>query len=175
MVKNGEKKNNIQHSDLGNQYLSGCFQHHLKLKWIVVECQQFGKNSILNVQLCAFSKCTDMVSHNLFQIPQWEMNVISLFSTGLLCEYPGNWLISAHVNARIVYRAMEPPLRMSRHPQRPVTVQQLWVRCSRTLRMCVQHCMCVWHRHRGQQHMHYASLTNIRKEITMDALPRTMP
>ncbi len=50
---------------------------------------------------------------------------MSLCSTGPLWENPGNSLISACVNARIVYGGMESPLGTSRHPWRPVTMQRI--------------------------------------------------
>lgn len=79
---------------------------------------------------------------------------ISLSSAEPLWEYPGNSLISADVNARIVYGGMESPLGMSRHPQRPVTVHRarsempfhtknehvhVWDTARGWQRMCIMH------------------------------------
>lgn len=97
---------------------------------------------------CGFPKRFDVQSFPttcFLQNPEWEPDVITLFSTRLLWEYPGNWLITASVNARIVYRGREPPLGMSRHPQRPMTVQwafskMLFHTKNGNLRLCV--CVC---------------------------------
>lgn len=132
----------------------------------------FLSDSKLNVQLCGFWKCF-LLSHNF--VANNILNENSILSNG--CHYPplshcsknpGNWLISACVNARIVYG------QWSLLWECRSILWGLWLRtdfgarCFFTLGMLESEALCMcgtW----GKQCMHYASLMNIQKAVTMDA------
>lgn len=88
----------------------------------------FGKTAGWTFSYIA-SQSFQVVSHNLLPTKSWMSapycRPISLSSAVPLWENPGNSLISACVNARIVYGGMESPLGMSRHPRRPDCARRL--------------------------------------------------